>query len=173
MTGFARWRQSPPVELRGCALGLHSETSPRTSANMKITLFFVLTGLLVVAAAPTPQEVGESLVRMRELHGPTLAIDAQEGMTLFGTVSGMANASLNLDQPAMLPIAAGDWNIRVHGVFGCFRVSQPPVYFLLGPGVPVFCLSASFTGFSSFAAVPPTPSANSEVMAAIRQISAR
>jgi hypothetical protein len=41
MTGFARWRQSPPVEMRGCALGLHSETSPRTSANMKITLFLV------------------------------------------------------------------------------------------------------------------------------------
>jgi hypothetical protein len=40
MTGFARWRQSPPVEMRGCALGLHSENLPRTSANMKITLFF-------------------------------------------------------------------------------------------------------------------------------------
>jgi hypothetical protein len=84
MTGFARWRQSPPVEMRGCALGLDSETLPRTSANMKITLFFVLAGLLVVAAAPTPQEIGEALVRMRELHAsPTLAIDAQEAITLF------------------------------------------------------------------------------------------
>jgi hypothetical protein len=85
----------------------------------------------------------------------------------------MASASLNLDPPAMLPIATGDWNIRVHGVFGCFGVSQPPVYFLLGPGVPVFCLSASFTGFSSFAAVPPTPSANYDVLAANQRISAR
>jgi hypothetical protein len=121
-------------------LGLHSQTLPRTSANMKITLFFVLPKLLVVAAAPTPQGVGESLVRMRESHGPTLAIDAQEGMTLFGTVSGMANASFNLDQPAMLPIATGDWNIRVHGVFGCFGVSQPPCIFCWGL---VFLCSAS------------------------------
>ena len=42
MTGFARWRQSPPVEMRGCALGLHSETSLLTPAIMNwVTLFLV------------------------------------------------------------------------------------------------------------------------------------
>jgi len=128
-------------------LGLHSETSRLTSANMKcITLFLVgwLTGFSVVSAVPTPQEVNEALVRMRELYAtPTLEIDAQEAITLLGTVSGMANASLTLDQDgaiitfaevlsassplsyaslhglhaATLPVAPGDWNIGVHGGF--------------------------------------------------------
>jgi hypothetical protein len=39
--------------------------------------FFVLAGLLVVSAAPTPQEIGIALVRMHELHAtPTIEIDA-------------------------------------------------------------------------------------------------
>jgi hypothetical protein len=42
MTGFARWRQSPPIKMRGCALEFHSEILPLTSANMNcVTLFSV------------------------------------------------------------------------------------------------------------------------------------
>jgi hypothetical protein len=101
----------------------------------------------------------ECLVRMRELLvTPTTETDAQEAITLLGTFSDMANTSLKLDQDgapvtiaevfsasspisfaslhalhaATLPIATGNWNIRVHGVFGCFGVSQPPVYFCWG-----------------------------------------